>query len=193
MFVLDGKPLALDRAFTHDGIQYPSRWLRLASPEERAAIGITEQAPPPVWDQRFYWGYSEDGSLIEKDLDGLKEQWIGQVKQTANSLLAQSDWAITRASDPSSGKAVSTAVLEERGRIRAKSDEKELAINNATSVGDLAAYLTSQEFSNWTAEQVEQPVDGGDDSFIIDGVTSGTVISGDSLFGGGGEDTIVLS
>ena len=57
MFVLNGKPLALDRAFTTpDGTQYPKNWLRLASPEQRAAIGITEQPNPPSWDQRYYWG-----------------------------------------------------------------------------------------------------------------------------------------
>ena len=189
MFVLNGKPLALDRAFTHDGIQYPSRWLRLASPEDRASIGIEEQAEPPVWDQRFYWGYAEDGSLIEKDLQQLKEQWIAQVKQTANSLLAQTDWAITRASDPSSGKAVSASVLEERGRIRAKSDEKELAIEEAETVGDLAAYLTSQDFVSWAEEQ---PLITGD-TFTIDGITSGTVLSGEAVFGGSGEDTIILN
>jgi len=190
MFVLDGKPLALDRAFTHNGIQYPSRWLRLASPEDRAAIGITEQAEPPAWDQRFYWGYAEDGSLIEKDLDGLKEQWTVQVKQTANSLLAQTDWAITRASDPSSGKAVSASVLAERERIRNKSDEKELAIEEAETVGDLAAYLTSQDFTSW-AEQ--QPEATSENSFVIDGVTSGTALTGSAIFGASGEDTIVLN
>jgi hypothetical protein len=46
MFVLDGKPLSPDVAFTHDGIQYPANWLRLATPEERAAIGITEVPDP---------------------------------------------------------------------------------------------------------------------------------------------------
>ena len=41
MFILDGKPLSPDNAFTHDGINYPANWLRLATPEEREAIGIT--------------------------------------------------------------------------------------------------------------------------------------------------------
>jgi hypothetical protein len=43
MFILDGKPLPLDRAFTtSDGTQYPANWLRLSTIEERDAIGITE-------------------------------------------------------------------------------------------------------------------------------------------------------
>ena len=38
MFLLDGKPLALDTPFTDPatGVQYPANWLRLATPEERA-------------------------------------------------------------------------------------------------------------------------------------------------------------
>ena len=51
MFILNGKPLALDRAFTApDGTQYPANWLRLSTPQQREAIGITEQADPPTWD-----------------------------------------------------------------------------------------------------------------------------------------------
>jgi hypothetical protein len=76
MFILNGKPLSPDVAFTTGGIQYPANWLRLATPEEREAIGITEQADPPVWDQRFAWGYSEDGQLIWKDHTQLVEQWV---------------------------------------------------------------------------------------------------------------------
>jgi hypothetical protein len=67
MFILDGKPLSPDRAFTHDGIQYPANWLRLSTLEEKEAIGITEVPDPPIYDQRFYWGYDQDGQLIPKD------------------------------------------------------------------------------------------------------------------------------
>jgi hypothetical protein len=183
MYVLEGRPLALDRAFTHNGIQYPSRWLRLASPEDRAAIGIEERPEPPAWDQRFYWGYTEDGELIEKDLQQLKEQWVAQTKQTANTLLAPTDWAITRAADPSSQKPVPASVLAERELIRAKSDEKELAIETATTVGELAAYLTSPDYSSW-AETIDQEESLGDD---------GMVFSGSATSGAIGTDTVTFS
>lgn len=190
MLVLNGKPLSYDRAFSHDGIQYPANWLRLASPEERAAIGIEERPNPPVWDQRFYWGYTEDGQLIDKDLDQLKEQWTSTVKATANTMLATTDWAIVRSNDPSSQKPVSAAVLEERGTIRAKSDEKELAIQNAATVAELAAYVTSSEFSSWSKE--EPIIDGGDSIDFIGGSTSSGMMTSDALFGSTGEDTLTL-
>ena len=101
MYLFNNKPLAPERAFkTEDGTQYPANWLRLATPEQRAAIGITE-VPDPVqsYDQRFYWGPE-----LPKDHAQLVEQWIGQTKQTAGTLLAPYDWYIVRQAE--TGKAV---------------------------------------------------------------------------------------
>jgi len=95
MFILDSKPLALDRAFTHNGVQYPANWLRLASPAEREAIGITEAPDPEPYDQRFYWNPD-----LPKDHTQLVEQWVGQTKTTAGTLLAPTDWMITRSAEP---------------------------------------------------------------------------------------------
>ena len=87
MFILNGKPLSPDVAFTHGGIQYPANWLRLSTLEEKEAIGITEVPDPPTWDQRFYWGYTEDGELIPKDHTQLVEQWVSQTRTTAGTLI----------------------------------------------------------------------------------------------------------
>jgi hypothetical protein len=42
-FILDGKTLPLDKAFTSRGYKYPANWLRLTTLEEKKAIGITEE------------------------------------------------------------------------------------------------------------------------------------------------------
>lgn len=55
MFMLNNNPLPVGRAFTANGIQYPSNWLRLATEAEKAALGITWQADPVLADSRFYW------------------------------------------------------------------------------------------------------------------------------------------
>jgi hypothetical protein len=67
MFQLDNKPLALDVPFTHGGISYPANWLRLASAQERAAIGITEVADPESYDDRFYWGVGNPKQLNDRE------------------------------------------------------------------------------------------------------------------------------
>jgi len=143
MFILDGKPLSPDRAFTHAGIQYPANWLRLSSTEQREAIGITEAPAEPFYDQRFYWGYDADGALIPKDHTQLVENWVAQTKQTAASLLSQYDWYITRQSE--TGKAVPQVVLDYRSTVRIQSDNREVMITGTADTDQLYAVIT-QDF-----------------------------------------------
>ena len=148
MFLFDGKPLSPDVPFVGlDGTQYPANWLRLASPEERAAIGITEAPDPGVYDQRFYWGPGipkqlEDITVTPEQGEpyvqtGLKSQLISQIKQTAGQLLAQSDWKVIRGAE--GAKALDKETKDLRNAIRAKSDEFEAAILACTTVDELAA------------------------------------------------------
>lgn len=156
MFIFDGKPLSPDNCFTDPttGIQYPANWLRLSSPDDRAAIGITE-APEPAWyDQRFYWNPD-----LPKDHQQLVEQWVAQTKQTAGTMLADTGWFIERLNDPSSGKPVPQAVLDRRAEIRALSNTKEDAIVATATTAELAAYITSHDYSNWNPVPVSVPSD----------------------------------
>jgi len=155
MLQLNGKTLRYDKAFSHDGIQYPANWLRLTSLEEKQAIGIVEvpDQPPAVWDQRFYWGVDNP-----KDHTQLVEQWVAQVKQTAGSMLSPTDWYIVRNSE--NGSPVPQEVLDRRIEIRSFSNQKETAIETTTTTEELAAYVTSTEFSQWEAvEVVEETTD----------------------------------
>jgi hypothetical protein len=150
MFLLNGQPLSPDAAFVDPatGIQYPANWLRLSSPEDRAAIGITE-APDPVWyDQRFYWGPE-----LPKEHDQLVDQWIGQTRATANTLLAPTDWMVIREAD--NGKLMDAAIKTERQGIREAAGTKIAAINATATTAELAAYITSAAYSSWSAAQPE--------------------------------------
>jgi hypothetical protein len=167
MFLLNGNPLAVDTAFTNNEIQYPANWLRLASAEEKAAIGITEVADPVRADDRLYWDgnianpkaledrleVKEDGFplMVQKynpvteqmeDTDkqvvtkGLKSNFITQVKQTAGSILAQTDWMVTRKTDI--GTDIPESVVAYRASVRAKADALEASISAVTTVEELA-------------------------------------------------------
>jgi hypothetical protein len=175
-YILDGKSISPDRAFTHNGIQYPAGWIRRVSEEARQAIGLVWEADPPAYDQRFWWGYDQDGALIPKDLDQLKEQWVASVKQTAGSLLAATDWMITRAQDPSSAREVPPSVLAERSLIREKSDAKEEALTATTSVAELAQFVTSPAFSSWSADAPQEPEETIE---FFSGATSTGVVTSD--------------
>ena len=177
-YKLNGKTLPIDRGFTHNEIQYPSNWLRLASQEDKDAIGITWEADPVRADDRYYWNgeldnpkmlddkleVDEDNNpLWEKVLDnsdpenpvmvdtnvqlktlGLKSNMIAQVKHTAGTLLAQTDWYVTRKSE----KAVDIPVDVEakRDAVRTECDRLEAAIAAVTTVEELISVMNNQ---NW--------------------------------------------
>ena len=147
MFILDGKPLSPDVAFTHDGIQYPANWLRLATPEERTAIGITEEPDPQPYDQRFYWGYDSDGNLIPKDHAQLVEQWSQQTRTTAGTLLQPTDWMIIRQAD--NGVEADPAIKTWREDIRLATGDKITAIEDTTTTDELAVYITGADYPVW--------------------------------------------
>jgi len=139
MFLLNDKPLSPDNAFEHNGIQYPANWLRLATLEEKQAIGITEVSDPESYDDRFYWGVDNP-----KDLTTLKTYWSAQVKDTTNKLLANSDWMVIRKAErniniPEDIVTYRAAVLTECGRLID-------AIVSCTTVLDLISVVTTQ---NW--------------------------------------------
>ena len=149
MFLLNGNPLPLDTPFTTaDGTQYPANWLRLATPEERAAIGITEEPDPIPYDQRFYWGYDQDGNLIPKDHSELVKYWVSQTKQTAGTLLSPTDWMIVRQTE--TGAETPAEVLLHRFQIRELSNGKELQIKATTTTEELAAYITGPDYPVWS-------------------------------------------
>lgn len=132
MFLLNNNPLSPDSAFTHNDIQYPANWLRLATSEERAAIGITEAADPERYDDRFYWGVGNP-----KDLVQLQAMLVDQIKQTAYTLLQPTDYKITRSVELN--QPVFADVLAAREAIRTASNANEAAVLACTSVPELAA------------------------------------------------------
>jgi hypothetical protein len=152
MFLLDGKPLALDVPFKHAGIQYPANWLRLSSPQERKAIGITEVPDPIPVDQRFYWDTG-----IPKDHAQLVEQWVAQTRTTANTLLDPTDWIIIREAD--NGKAADPVLKTWREDIRLATGVKVTAIRDTADTDALAAYITGADYPVWPADPyAPQPV-----------------------------------
>ena len=155
MFLLNGKPLAVDMPFTVDGIQYPSNWLRLSSLDEKQAIGITEVPDQMRADDRFYWNGDINNpkaldDVIETSQDGktsttkgLKSVFTDQVRNTCYTLLLQSDWAVIRKSER--GIEIPVEIAEKRTRYLETLNHLELAISLVTTVEELAALNLSFE------------------------------------------------
>ena len=154
-FKLDGNPLAVDVAFSHNDINCPANWLRLASKTEKEAIGITEVADAPTYDSRFYWGdgtakalddvnaTDENGDLLKNPdgsqmvIQGVKSVLTGREKATAGSLLANYDWYVVRKAEKDT--AIPTAITTYRDGVRTACDTREKEID---ACSDTAALVT---------------------------------------------------
>ena len=172
MFILNGKSLSPDSPFTTaDGTQYPARWLRLSTPQQREAIGITEAPDEIPHDQRYFWGYDQEGNLIPKQLEdeivtpedgepytqtGLKTQHIRQTKETANSLLQPTDWYITRNFERNIE--VPVGIVSYRAEVLAVSDAREVLISSVTSVEELKGLYESSTVGIGTSVVNHPPV-----------------------------------
>lgn len=156
MFILDGKPLPLDTQFTVGDVTYPPNWLRLATPEERSAIGITEVPDQPRPDDRFYWvsGPNADGSYtaIPKDLADLKKTWAAQFRQTAYAMLLPSDWMVVRKQEDSTS--IPQAWTDYRAGVRATCA---LAIEDIEAKTDIDAFITAVTSVQWPVAPDAQP------------------------------------
>ena len=131
-------------SFSIDDTNYPSNWLNMTSPEDKAALGLVEvtNSNEPE-DDRFYWvsatlvGAVRTYLNTPKDLDGLKVNWATQIRATAYSMLLPSDWMVV--------KSVETQVLfpdewkKYRAAVRTASSEAIVAINESTDIKTLQA------------------------------------------------------
>ena len=152
-FKLDGNPLAVDVAFSHNDINYPANWLRLSTADEKTAIGITEVADAATYDSRFYWGdgtaktlkdtneVDENGDpVLDENGDqvvtlGVKSVLKAQEKNIAGSLLARYDWYVVRKAEKST--AIPTAITTYRDAVRTACDTREKEIDACSDTASL--------------------------------------------------------
>ena len=172
-FKLNGNPLAVDVAFSHNDIQYPANWLRLSTAEEKTAIGITEVADDPVYDSRFYLSNGtakslDDENATDKNGDLLKDENGDQViilgvksvlkaqeKVTAGTLLAPYDWYVVRKAEK--GTAIPSAISTFRDGVRTACDTIEKEID---ACSDTAALVTLYGFKeDGTPNMTQYPED----------------------------------
>jgi hypothetical protein len=169
-FKLNNQFISIDRPFTApDGTKYAN----LRDPAIRAALGVEEVADAPTYDQRFYWGVDNPKLLNDREesdeqgnplwvqeynpltetmqntnvrlvTKGLKSQWIAQVKATAGSLLAQTDWYVIRKAERSID--IPAGVETYRAAVVTEANRLEAAIAGVTSVEQLSDTVNTM---NW--------------------------------------------
>ena len=137
-----------------NGTMHPAQWMRWTD-DEKKAKGLTwEDDVDTSFDSRFYWAKDVERKLtdtneVDKDdnaiIDpitgkqkvtfGLKSIWVTKTKETANYLLARSDWYVTRKAEAST--AIPSDISTYRTGVRTATATIETKINNCS---DLAAF-----------------------------------------------------
>ena len=129
-------------SFAIDGTTYPSTWLNMTSPEDKASLGLVEVtfANSPEDDQ-FYWvsdtlsGAVRTYTNTPKDLAQLKTNWISQTNQIAYTMLLPSDWMVTKGIETSTS--VPAAWGTYRAAVRTAAGTAITAINASTTIAEL--------------------------------------------------------
>ena len=89
-YKLNGNTLPVDRAFTHNNVQYPRNWLQLSTEEERTALGITWEADPVRADDRYYWNGELDNPKALEDVDAVDKDgnpvWVQKLDEESRKM-----------------------------------------------------------------------------------------------------------
>ena len=157
MWQYNNRTISVGRSWTDaNGITHPSVWSRWTD-EVKTAMGLAWVDDPVVesYDERFYWSANnpkslEDIQVVDTDgnpvLDedgnqmvqqGLKNHWIQRTKQTAGSLLKDTDWYAVRQVETS--LAIPQDALDYRASVRSASNSIETAINGCTTLDEFIA------------------------------------------------------
>ena len=159
-FELNGQPIYAGRSFVDaDGNQYPRNWTRVLTQEQKDALGITWVPDPAPVDTRFYWDHDlpkrlEDEPAVDENDDpvldedgvqvinyGLKTEWTRKQKEIAGSLLAKSDWYVTRKAE--AGTEIPADVATYRTAVRTVSGQREAEISAAATFEAFVALVTN--------------------------------------------------
>ncbi len=172
-FKLNGNPLPVDVAFSHNDVNYPANWLRLSTAQEKKDLGITEVDDPKTYDSRFYWNdgtakslddvnaTDENGNLLKNE-DGSQMVTLGvksvlkaQEKETAGSILAKYDWYVVRKAEK--GTSIPSAISTFRDGVRTACDTREKEIDACSDTAALVTLYGSKE--DGTPNMTQYPVD----------------------------------
>jgi len=97
----------------------------------------------PMYVQVFDATAGEHGAMVNSTerlvTRGMKHQWIAQFKQTANSMLAQTDWVVTRKAERNVD--IPADIAAKRAAVVAECARLEAAITAASDVPALIAVI----------------------------------------------------
>ena len=122
----------MDKAFNHNNISFPANWLRLSTPADKEAQGIS-------------WVTPEEPPVVRAPLDREKSNAVKKAKDTAGNLLAGSDWMVIASVERSRAVADDWATF--RAAVIAEADRLEIA------------YVAAETYEDFDKIRPEWPLD----------------------------------
>lgn len=132
----EGRALPLDKAFSHNNISFPANWLRLSTPADKEAQGIS-------------WVTPEEPPVVRAPLEREKADGIARAKDTAGKMLAGSDWM--QIAKIERNREVAQEWAEYRAAVIAEADRLESQYSTAESYEAIDAIV-----QNWPINPDEQ-------------------------------------
>lgn len=139
-------------AFTYNGIDYPSNWIQLATPEQLSALGIVDVVYAPYPNDQYYWVsqnapvYNAQTNQVDvtytttpKDLATCQANQITNINSQAYSLLQPSDWLVIRSVESGGVFPVPASWNTWRATIRTEASNAANAVTACTTIDQLAA------------------------------------------------------
>ena len=144
---------ALGITWEADPVRHDDRYYwngELDNPKALEDVDAVDEDGNPVWVKELDNSDPENPVMVDTDVQvvthGLKHTMINQVKHTAGTMLAQTDWYVTRKMERD--VAIPTEVVAERAHVVAESERLEVAIAACADVEALIEVMNTQE---WTA------------------------------------------
>ena len=121
----------------------------LDNPKALEDVDAVDEDGNPVWEQELDNSDPENPVMVDTDVQvvthGLKHTMINQVKHTAGTMLAQTDWYVVRKAERE--VAIPEDVVAERAHVVAESERLEVAITGCADVEALIEVMNSQNWS----------------------------------------------
>ena len=161
-YMLDGRQLRVDRPFKTATASYSQLWVTALSDEEKTAIGITYEADPAPFDGKYYFSADNPRQLDNSTDDegnvtyGVRPGIVQEQKDIAASLLAKTDWYVTRKSE--TDVAIPSNVATYRAAVRTVCGTREAEIAAVSTTEALEALMkASDKITNDAGEVVDNP------------------------------------
>ena len=142
---------ALGITWEADPVRHDDRYYwngELDNPKALEDVDAVDEDGNPVWEQELDKSDPENPVMVDTDVQvvthGLKHTMINQVKHTAGTMLANTDWYVVRKAERAMD--IPVDVIDQRTAVREECDRLEDAIANISTVEELIAVMNNQDW-----------------------------------------------